>query len=49
MNLESPKINVSKSPQEIFDFLSDIKNFESLMPDNISKFEVLSDDTFLFA
>ncbi|WP_338358372.1 SRPBCC family protein [Yeosuana marina] len=49
MNLESPKINVSKSPQEVFDFLSDIKNFESLMPDNISKFEVLSDDTFLFA
>ncbi len=49
MNLESPKINVSKSPQEVFNFLSDIKNFESLMPDNISKFEVLSDDTFLFA
>lgn len=49
MNLESPKINVSKSPQEVFDFLSDIKNFESLMPENISKFEVLSDDTFLFA
>ena len=49
MNLESPKINVDKSPQEVFDFLSDIKNFESLMPENISKFEVLSDDTFLFA
>lgn len=49
MNLESPKINVSKSPQEVFDFLSDIKNFKSLMPENISKFEVLSDDTFLFA
>jgi carbon monoxide dehydrogenase subunit G len=49
MNLESPKINVTKSPQEVFDFLSDIKNFESLMPINISKFEVLSDDTFLFA
>ncbi len=49
MNLESPKINVDKSPQEVFDFLSDIKNFESLMPENISKFEVLSEDTFLFA
>ncbi len=49
MNLESPKINVGKSPQEIFDFLSNIKNFESLMPENISKFEVLSEDTFLFA
>jgi carbon monoxide dehydrogenase subunit G len=49
MNLESPKINVAKSSQEVFDFLSDIKNFESLMFENISKFEVLSDDTFLFA
>ena len=49
MNLESPKINVDKSPQEVFDFLSDIKNFELLMPENISKFEVLSEDTFIFA
>ncbi|NMH87863.1 SRPBCC family protein [Flavivirga algicola] len=49
MKLESPKINVSKSPQEVFDFLSDVKNFESLMPENISKFEVLENDKFLFA
>ena len=49
MNLESPKISVSKSPEEVFNFLSDVKNFESLMPDNISKFEVLDDDKFLFA
>ncbi len=49
MNLESPKINVSKSPQEVFDFLADVKNFKSLMPENISKFEVLDDDKFLFA
>jgi carbon monoxide dehydrogenase subunit G len=49
MNLESTKISVSKSPEDVFNFLADIKNFESLMPENISKFEVLSDDTFLFA
>jgi carbon monoxide dehydrogenase subunit G len=49
MNLESPKINVEKSPEDVFNFLSDIKNFESLMPENISKFEVLGDDKFLFA
>ncbi|GAA4963188.1 SRPBCC family protein [Algibacter aquimarinus] len=49
MNLESPKISVSKSPQQVFDFLADIKNFESLMPENISKFEVLDSDKFLFA
>ncbi|SFZ89178.1 Carbon monoxide dehydrogenase subunit G [Flaviramulus basaltis] len=49
MNLESPKISVSKSPEEVFNFLSDVKNFKSLMPENISKFEVLGDDKFLFA
>ena len=49
MNLESPKISVSKSPEDVFNFLTDIKNFESLMPENISKFEVLDDDKFLFA
>ncbi|WP_405291128.1 SRPBCC family protein [Algibacter sp. Ld11] len=49
MNLESPKVNVSKSPQEVFNFLEDIKNFKTLMPENISKFEVLDNDKFLFA
>ncbi|NJX16577.1 SRPBCC family protein [Tamlana crocina] len=49
MNLESPKVSVGKSPEDIFIFLEDVKNFESLMPENISKFEVLSDDTFIFA
>ncbi len=49
MNLESPKTTVNKSSQEVFDFLSDVKNFEHLMPENISKFEVLGDDKFLFA
>ena len=49
MNIESPKVNVTKSPQEVFNFLEDIKNFKSLMPENISKFEVLDDDKFLFA
>lgn len=49
MNLESPKVSLQKSPQEIFDFLSDVKNFEQLMPENISKFEVLDDNKFLFA
>ncbi|MDU8885320.1 SRPBCC family protein [Yeosuana sp. MJ-SS3] len=49
MNLESPKINVDKSPEDVFKFLSDVKNFESLMPENISKFEMLDEDKFLFA
>lgn len=49
MNLESPKINVDKSPEEVFNFLSDVKNFESLMPENISKFQVLGEDKFIFS
>ena len=49
MNLESPKVTLDKSAEETFNFLSDVKNFESLMPENISKFEVLDNDKFLFA
>jgi carbon monoxide dehydrogenase subunit G len=49
MNLESPKISVEKSPEDVFNFLTDVKNFESLMPENISKFEVLAEDKFVFA
>lgn len=49
MNLESPKVTLDKSAQEIFDFLNNVENFEKLMPDNISKFEVLGEDKFLFA
>ncbi len=49
MNLESPKVIVNKSSQDVFNFLSDIKNFEKIMPENISKFEVLAEDKFLFA
>lgn len=49
MNLESPKVTIEKSSQDVFDFLSNIKNFESLMPESISKFEVLNEDTFVFA
>ena len=43
MNLESPKVNVSKSTQYLFDALSEVKNFEKLMPDTITKFEVISE------
>ena len=48
MNLESPKVTVEKSAEYLFTQLSDVKNFEKLMPENISKFEVLGDDIFNF-
>lgn len=49
MNLESPKVVIEKSSQIVFDFLKDVKNFKSLMPANISKFEFINDEIFLFA
>lgn len=48
MNLESPKVTVEKSAEELFNSLSDVKNFETLMPDNIAKFEVTGEDSFIF-
>ena len=49
MHIEAPKKNIGKSSKAVYDFLLDVKNFESLMPENISKFEVLGEDKFVFA
>jgi carbon monoxide dehydrogenase subunit G len=48
MNLESPKVTLQKSSQEIFEYLSKVENFEHIMPENIDKFEA-GDSSFLFA
>ena len=48
MNLESQKVTVKKSSEYMFNALSQVKNFEKLMPDNISKFEVLNENAFIF-
>lgn len=48
MNLDSPKVTVQKPAQYIFDALSDVKNFEKLMPENTAKFEVTGEDSFIF-
>lgn len=49
MFIESPSATVNKSEKEVFEFLTELKNFEQLMPENIDKFEVINDDRFLFA
>ncbi len=49
MNLNSKKVTVQKSAEELCDFLCDVKNFKQLMPENISKFEVIRDNAFVFA
>lgn len=48
MNLESQKVTVQKSAEYIFNELSQVKNFEKLMPDTIAKFEVLDENAFIF-
>ena len=49
MRLESTKVSLDKSAQEVFNFLTNVENFEQLMPDNISNFKLIDADTFLFA
>jgi ribosome-associated toxin RatA of RatAB toxin-antitoxin module len=48
MTLESPKKIVDKSAKYLFDALSEVKNFERLMPETIAKFEVTDADSFIF-
>lgn len=49
MELESDKVKVNKSQEELFDFLTNVENYEKIMPDSKEKFEVKSQDTFAFA
>ena len=49
MHIETPKNTIDKSAKEVYEFLTDLKNFEKLMPENIDKFEVINEDRFLFA
>lgn len=48
VNLESPKVTVQKSAEYLFNELSQVKNFEKLMPENIAKFEVIDENCFEF-
>lgn len=48
MHLEAPNKIVEKSPQEVFEFLTNVENYRQLMPENIAKFELLGPETFLF-
>ena len=48
MNLQSHKVTVDKPAQYLFDSLSDVRNFEKLMPESIAKFEVTGEDSFIF-
>ncbi|SDE87302.1 hypothetical protein SAMN05421636_108135 [Pricia antarctica] len=49
MHIETPNKKIPKGDKEVFDFLTDLKNFEKLMPENIDKFELINEDRFLFS
>ena len=47
MNLESRQVNTSKTPEELFNFLTSAENYKQLMPEN-TKFEAYDSEKFLF-
>ncbi|WP_424494996.1 SRPBCC family protein [Salinimicrobium sp. GXAS 041] len=49
MELESQKVTVDKSQQELYNYLTNVENYEQIMPESKEKFEVKSNDTFAFA
>ncbi|WP_373516401.1 SRPBCC family protein [Pricia sp.] len=49
MLIETPNKKITKGDKEVFDFLTDLKNFEKLMPESIDKFELINEDRFLFS
>jgi hypothetical protein len=49
MEIKSKKVIVQKSAADLFQYLKEVKNFEQLMPENISKFELIREDAFVFA
>lgn len=48
MRLESPKVTTGKSQQEMFEFLTNVENYEQLMPESKERFEAITQDSFLF-
>ncbi|TXK71190.1 SRPBCC family protein [Mesonia sp. HuA40] len=48
MQLETDKVQVNKSQEELFQFLLKVDNFEKIMPSSIQKFETTGDESFLF-
>jgi len=48
MNISGAKVTTNKSAQEMFEFLTQLENFEQLMPESIQKF-LVEGESFLFA
>ena len=48
MKISGSKVTTNKSAQEMFEFLTQLENFEQLMPESIQKF-LVEGESFLFA
>jgi carbon monoxide dehydrogenase subunit G len=48
MKISGAKVTTTKSAQEMFEFLTQLENFEQLMPESIQKF-LVEGESFLFA
>jgi hypothetical protein len=49
MHIESQKTTVQKSAENLFNELIQVGNYQKLMPENTAKFEIIDNETFLFA
>lgn len=49
MEISTNELTISTSKSTLFDFLSKVENFEAIMPENISVFQVIDDNAFKFA
>lgn len=49
MILKSTSSNLNISDIELFEKLSIVENFKTIMPDNVSKFEVIDPNTLIFS
>jgi hypothetical protein len=47
MNLESRTVLTTKTPEQLFEFLTHAENYKQLMPDD-AKFDAYDQNTFLF-
>ncbi len=49
MKLNSKRVVVQKSAEDLCDFLGEMSNFKKLMPESTTKFEMLDEKSFVFA
>lgn len=48
MELQSKKVEVNLSKEQLHSFLQKVENYEQLMPKDRAKFEVIRDNAFVF-